>query len=139
MRNAEICIGNGPQEASDKLMDIREETGAGDDEQGMQEARAKPTQRNRRRKQPRLPLLTAYLLIYRSKKHTTRPGLTRMVQQAARPEEEAEAEEACYDDWEPAARFYRTHQEKDGPDPDRHTNIWQEYCNVKDVYSDFDL
>ena len=121
-------------------MDIREETGAGDDEQGMQEARAKPTQRNRRRKQPRLLLLVGCLLIYRSKKHTMRRGsLTRMVQQAARPEEEAEAEEACYDDWEPAARFYRTHQEKDGPDPDRHTNIWQEYCNVKDVYSDFDL
>ena len=51
-----------------------------------------------------------------------------MVQQAGQAEEEAEAEEAFYDDGEPAARFDRTHQEEDGPDPDRYTNIWQEYC-----------
>ena len=62
-----------------------------------------------------------------------------MVQQAGQAEEEAEAEEAFYDDGEPAARFDRTHQEEDGPDPDRYTNIWQEYCNGKDYYSDFDL
>jgi len=114
MHNVENCIGKGPQEASDKLMDIREETGAGDDEQGMQEARAKPTKRNRRRKQPRLLLLIGCLLIYRSKKHTMcRGSLTRMVQQAA--EEEVEAEKAFYEEWEPAARFDRTHQEEDGP------------------------
>ena len=38
-----------------------------------------------------------------------------MVQQAGQAEEEAEAEEAFYDDGEPAARFDRTHQEEDGP------------------------